>query len=76
MSKKMKYIITKTGCPILFGQAQQHSEFKHFNPTSAGFCNISFDDHYKVQCYGESTSLNLASSQNDSIKIEVMLNEY
>jgi len=76
MSKEMKYIVCHGVCPILFSAAQKHSEFKHFNPESAGFCRINNKDRYQVSCYGESVSLNLKSRSRDEILISNMLNEY
>jgi hypothetical protein len=79
MSKEMKHVITKNGCPILFGKAQTHDEFLKFSPVSAGFFTINFDEHdlrSSVECYGESVSLKIKSDPNDCRKIELMLNEY
>ena len=81
MSKKLKYVITDDGFPILFGEYQSHTEFKHFNPMSAGFCHISDGEIgepvLKVHCFGESIGLNLkANPEKDEKKIHTMLNYY
>ena len=38
-----KYIKTKNGEIITFSPLLQHSEFKNFEPTSAGFISIGKD---------------------------------
>jgi hypothetical protein len=50
---------------ILFSNLMMHSEFKgKFGKIkSAGFCNISDN---KIECYGESISLNIKSNKNDA----------
>lgn len=48
---------------IIFSEVTNHSEFKHMNPVSAGFCYFS---NNKVVCYGESVSLRLKSALEDS----------
>lgn len=66
MSAK-KYIRTEQDQIIIFGAALQHSDFKHFNPKSAGSIAISTDaDGVTCECYGESISLGLKSDTNDS----------
>lgn len=77
MSKELKYVMIDIK-PILFSNMQQHKEFKHLNPTSAGFCRISEKEEggFVVITYGESISLNLKSKEQDAILIESMLNEY
>ena len=76
MSKKLKYVMYNNG-PILFGQSSSHSEFRHFNPTSAGFCTINFENYrYSVDVYGGSISLKLKADERDKILIELILNEY
>ena len=37
MYLKTKYVITEDRVIIVFPELMQHSEFKRFNPTSAGF---------------------------------------
>jgi hypothetical protein len=58
-----KYIITRDGSVVVFSEAMRHSDFKHFNPISAGF--IYFQNQ-KAICSGESTSLNLKSRAIDT----------
>ena len=74
-SKEMKYVIIGECFPILFTQGQQHCDFTHLKPTSAGFCKFSYkDDISKVECYGESISLNLKPGQYDEKIIESSFN--
>ena len=57
----MKYVkVGNYNSIIIFPEIIQHSEFKRFNPTSAGFCYISNE---KVECFGESVSLDLKSDE-------------
>ncbi len=78
--EKMKYI--KFGIYksiIIFPCVIEHSNFRIFNPVSAGFCYIEQD---KVKCFGESTSLDLKSNEIEDtlvatkqyIGIDAMLN--
>lgn len=65
--EKMKHVkLDDYNSIIVFPQIIQHSEFKHLNPVSAGFCYIS---EKKVHCFGESISLRLkADEYEDSFK--------
>ncbi len=63
MFNKPKYIITEDGKLIIFGGGIQHSFFRNFNPVSAGFCHI-YNNSFAA--YGESVSLQIKSSPNDS----------
>ncbi len=62
---RVKYIRTEDDQIIVFGEFYQHSEFKKFNPVSAGF--ISFgtgeDRNPDCTCYVESVSLKLKSDE-------------
>jgi hypothetical protein len=59
--EKMKYIkLPEYNSVIIFPQIIKHSDFRHKNPISAGFCYISKD---KIECFGESVSLGLKSDQ-------------
>ena len=59
--EKMKYVkVGQYNSIIIFPAIIQHSEFKHFNPTTAGFCYVSEE---KVECFGESVSLGLKSNK-------------
>lgn len=69
-----KYIRTKNYEIIVFSDLQQHKDFKHFDPVSAGF--ITFD--YKMvegspevtcNCYGESESLGLKSDEEKDSRL-------
>lgn len=62
---KMKYVRTGAYDNILiFDVTLEHSTFKFLNPISAGFCYVSNE---KVECFGESISLDLKSNTEDSI---------
>lgn len=70
---KQKYIKTKEGIIIVFPEILQHSDFKHFQPVTAGFIAIGVkkteDGYHETDCtcYGESVSLELKSSEEDSL---------
>lgn len=73
MQLKQKYIKTKDKEIIVFSELLQHSDFKHFEPVSAGFINIYADFNtnkhdiiVRCECYGESVSLNLKSEEIDT----------
>jgi len=79
MSRKMKYVMTKDGFPILFSEAQNHIEFRHFNPSSAGFCDVNYNDDtsfFEVDCYGESIGLKMGIDSKDKQYIEMLFNHY
>jgi len=62
--EKLKYVrLRRFNEIIVFPEVIQHSEFKHFDCVSAGFCSLQDN---KVTCYGESTSLKLKSDPQDS----------
>ena len=62
---KVKYIITKEGKILVFNEWFQHSEFKHFEPISAGFISFGVNQNRNPTCccYGESISLGLKSRE-------------
>jgi hypothetical protein len=61
---KQKYIkMSRYNEIIIFNAIFDHSDFRNFNPISAGFCYVSGD---KVTCFGESTSLGMESKKDDS----------
>lgn len=66
---KVKYIRTNKNQIIVFPEYHQHSEFKKFEPISAGFISIGYNDKKEIdcKCYGESVSLNLKSKDDDTI---------
>jgi hypothetical protein len=62
---KTKYIKTGDNQIIVFGELYQHSDFRKFNPVSAGFIffNHDSDGMPDCHCYGESYSLQLKSDE-------------
>jgi hypothetical protein len=68
MVLKQKYIRTSEDRIIVFSELQQHSEFKYFNPISAGFISIGVgqDRNPDCTCYGQSVSLGLKSMEEDT----------
>ena len=57
-----KYVVTPLmfgETAILFGKAQNHSDFKDMRPVRAGFFRVDTDNG--VSCWGKSTSLKLES---------------
>jgi hypothetical protein len=61
---KVKYIRTKDDEIIIFGEIMQHSNFRNFNPVSAGFISFGLnkEGNPTCRCYGHSVSLNLDSN--------------
>lgn len=73
----VKYIRTKDDEIIVFPSIIYHSEFKSWQPKSAGF--ISFGLSQKTgnptcRCYGESLSLGLKSHEDDTLLAQRQLN--
>jgi len=68
MYLKQKYVITEDNYIIVFPELIQHSEFKKFNPISAGFISfgVNKQGNPSCSCYGESVSLNLKSREKDT----------
>jgi hypothetical protein len=66
---KVKYIRTKNNQIIAFSEYFQHSDFKEFEPISAGFISIGIGDDRNpdCSCYGESVSLGLKSLEDDTM---------
>ena len=67
--REVKYIKTKDDEIIVFPASIFHSDFKSWQPKSAGF--ISFGVSQKTgnptcRCYGESISLGLPSHEDDT----------
>jgi hypothetical protein len=61
---KQKYVRLKIYDEIIiFPTIIEHSDFKHMNPISAGFCHIGIKE---IDCFGESISLGLKSNKEDS----------
>jgi hypothetical protein len=61
--RNVKYIRTNNDEIIIFGEVMQHSDFRHFNPISAGFVSfgVNKEGNPTCQCFGMSISLNLDS---------------
>ena len=82
MYLKTKYIITSDKVIIVFPELLQHSEFKSFNPISAGFISFGINEQKNPSCYcyGESISLGLKSNPGEDTLIAKcqlnMLDEY
>lgn len=68
---KVKYIKTKDNTIIVFGMYHQHSDFKSFEPVSAGFISIGSDGkHFPTcKCYGMSVSLGLKADEEIDSKL-------
>lgn len=68
---KAKYIKTENDVIIVFSELLQHSEFKKFNPKSAGFISIGASGRHQpeVTCYGESISLVLKSDEETDTRL-------
>ena len=60
-----KYIRTKENEIIIFSALLNNSQFKIFNPISAGFILFTTDElgNPTCECYGESVSLNFLQSK-------------
>lgn len=73
---KQKYIITDNKEIIVFTELLQHSEFKYFNPISAGFISFGVKEGKpSCSCHGESVSLGLKSNPEEDTKIaKIQLN--
>ena len=67
---KAKYIRDNKDNIIVFPETMNHSDFRRFNPVSAGFihftklpyCEYQNSEDMVAVCYGESVSLNLQSN--------------
>ena len=68
---RTKYIITKDKKIIVFSELLQHSEFKRFQPISAGFISfgVNKQGNPSCSCYGESVSLGLKSNPDEDTMI-------
>ena len=79
---KTKYVRTKNGVIIVFSELLQHSEFRKFEPISAGFISfgVNKDGNPTCSCYGESISLGLESNPKEDTELAKrqlnMLDEY
>jgi hypothetical protein len=68
---KVKYIRTKDDEIIIFGEIMQHSDFRNFQPVSAGFISfgINKEGNPTCSCYGRSVSLNLDSNEEEDTQL-------
>ena len=74
-----KYVIAHNGQAILFSTAKAHSDFKGYQPISAGFFSVYAslpiseiprqEPTLVVSVYGESTSLRLSCRQEEDARI-------
>ncbi len=74
---RVKYVVTDNNEIIIFGEAMNHSTFKNFNPTSAGFISfgVNKDGNPSCTCYGKSVSLKLESNpEQDTLLAKRRLN--
>lgn len=61
---KQKYIrLSPYNQIIIFPEVIEHKTFSYMNPVSAGFCYV---EDGKVNCFGNSVSLNLSSNPDDT----------
>jgi len=68
---RVKYIRTKNDEIIVFSELQQHSDFRMFEPVSAGFISIGAPNKHEPDCtcYGESVSLKLKSDEEKDTQL-------
>ncbi len=74
---RVKYIITKNNVIIVFSELMNHSDFKRFDPISAGFISfgINKQGNPTCGCFGESISLNMKSRpEEDTVIAKRQLN--
>jgi hypothetical protein len=74
---RVKYIRTKDNAIIIFAEFMNHSDFRNFNPVSAGFISfgINKEGNPTCSCYGESISLNMKSNpEEDTLLAKRQLN--
>lgn len=65
MDTKQKFVrLKKYNEVIIFPCIIAHSDFKNFNPISAGFCYVNSNKN-RVVCFGESFSLGLKSDPKE-----------
>lgn len=69
MDTKQKFVRLKEyDAVIIFPCVIKHSNFKDFNPVTAGFCYVNVAEK-RVDCFGESYSLGLKSDlKEDTIR--------
>lgn len=64
-----KYIKTASNRMIVFSASLKHSDFRNFNPVSAGFISFGVDKEGNpdCSCYGKSESLDIESHADDTM---------
>lgn len=64
-----KYIKTNNNQIIVFPASMYHTDFRHFEPISAGLIAFGVDaeGNPSCTCYGESVGLNLKSDPDDTV---------
>lgn len=69
-----KYIKTEDKKIIIFSGLNNHSDFKRFNPISAGFISFFIDENKEVkcECYGSSISLKMDSNPEEDTMLANM----
>ena len=69
-----KYIKTKDKKIIVFSGLNNHSDFRNFNPVSAGFITFYTNDEkeIKCECYGHSVSLQMKSEPEEDTMLAQM----
>jgi hypothetical protein len=80
---RFKYIIFNSSFPAIFSESLSHNDIANGvreRPTSAGFIDFeiggAFDDLIRVNCFGESFTLNIKSNQElDETIIENLINK-
>ncbi len=69
-----KYICTKNNQIIVFSPALTHDMFKSFDPVSAGMIDF-YQNKGEVECHchGKSVSLNMKSSEEDTMHAKMQI---
>lgn len=72
---KAKYIKTSDDRIIIFPASMNHTDFRMFDPVSAGFVSfgVGKDGNPDCTCYGESIGLRLKSDDRDSALAKVQI---
>lgn len=72
----LKYIINEENIPIIFSEKISHQDILQKGIT-AGYLILNYEiesNLFSVKCFGQSTSLNLASAHQDEVIITAYLN--
>lgn len=69
--KRIKYVRTENDEIIVFSELLNHSDFKKFNPISAGFISIGVnkEGNPSCNCYGSSYTLNMESKPEEDTEL-------